>query len=339
MRVLQNTLKAGHGRPAELRGISEFEQFVRLTETTLFVSRPLKKPGTAFSTVSIRAGDLALDLIMELATPITMGILVGGLYTLIALGLSLVFGVMKLINVAHGDLVILGSYFAYSVMTYMGIDPILSLVMGIPLLFIVGYIIQKYLMAKAFRRSMEAPLIIAFGISLVLENTMQAIFSPMSKGLSTSYSMESLIIGEIYIPYVYLLSFGVAILVMIALGLFFKKTYLGQAIIAASQDEGAAQLLGVNTPRIFAFTFGLAAAISAVAGVFLGLTFPFHTGVWDFLSYHRLRSCHPGRFGKHHRNRRWRDHSWRDPSISRGIHRRFRPDAFSLHYSPGYTGR
>ncbi len=216
-----------------------------------------------------------MDLIMELATPITMGILVGGLYTLIALGLSLVFGVMKLINVAHGDLVILGSYFAYSVMTYMGIDPILSLVMGIPLLFIVGYIIQKYLMAKAFRRSMEAPLIIAFGISLVLENTMQAIFSPMSKGLSTSYSMESLIIGEIYIPYVYLLSFGVAILVMIALGLFFKKTYLGQAIIAASQDEGAAQLLGVNTPRIFAFTFGLAAAISAVAGVFLGLTFPF----------------------------------------------------------------
>jgi branched-chain amino acid transport system permease protein len=122
---------------------------------------------------------------------------------------------------------------------------------------------------------MEAPLIIAFGISLVLENTLQAIFSPMSKGLSTSYSMESLTIGEIYIPYVYLLSFGVAILVMIALGLFFKKTYLGQAIIAASQDEGAAQLLGVNTPRIFAFTFGLAGAISAVAGVFLGLTFPF----------------------------------------------------------------
>lgn len=216
-----------------------------------------------------------MDLIMELATPIIMGILVGGLYTLIALGLSLVFGVMKLLNVAHGDLVIFGSYFAYSVMTHMGIDPILSLVMGIPLLFAVGFIIQKFLMAKAFRRSMEAPLIIAFGISLVLENTLQVIFSPMSKGLSTSYSMESLTIGEIYIPYVYLLSFGVAILVMIALGLFFKKTYLGQAIIAASQDEGAAQLLGVNTPRIFAFTFGLAAAISAVAGVFLGLTFPF----------------------------------------------------------------
>ena len=216
-----------------------------------------------------------MDTIIELATPFITGILVGGLYTLIALGLSMVFGVMKLINVAHGDLVIFGSYFAYAVMTYLGLDPILSLVMGLPLLFVIGYLIQKFLMARAFRRSMEAPLIIAFGISLVLENTLQIIFSPMSKGLSTSYSLESLTIGELYIPYVYLLSFGVAVLVMIALGLFFKKTYLGQAIIASSQDEGAAQLLGVNTPRVFALTFGLAAAISAVAGVFLGLTFPF----------------------------------------------------------------
>jgi branched-chain amino acid transport system permease protein len=101
------------------------------------------------------------------------------------LGLSMVFGVMKLINVAHGDLVIFGSYFAYSVMTFWDIDPIVSLVLGIPLLFVIGFLIQKYLMAKAFRRSMEAPLIIAFGISLVLENTLQIIFSPMSKGLST----------------------------------------------------------------------------------------------------------------------------------------------------------
>ena len=216
-----------------------------------------------------------MDTIIELATPFITGILLGGLYTLIALGLSMVFGVMKLINVAHGDLVILGSYFAYLVMTILGLDPILSLVMGIPLLFVIGFLIQKFLMARAFRRSMEAPLIIAFGISLVLENTLQVAFTPMSKGLSTWYSLESLCIGELYIPYVYLLSFGVAILVMIALGLFFKKTYLGQAIIAASQDEGAAQLLGVNTPRIFAFTFGLATAVSAVAGVFLGLTFPF----------------------------------------------------------------
>jgi branched-chain amino acid transport system permease protein len=215
------------------------------------------------------------DVLIDLATPVMMGILLGGLYAMIALGLSMVFGVMRLINVAHGDLVILGSYFAYAVMTYLHVDPTVSLVMGIPLLFVIGFLIQKFLMAKAFRFSMEAPLIIAFGISLVLENTFQIIFSPMSKGLSTGYAMKSLVVGDVYIPIVYVLNFMVAIVVMLALGLFFKKTYLGQAIIAASQDAEAAQLLGINTSRIFAFTFGLAAAIGAVAGVFLGLTFPF----------------------------------------------------------------
>lgn len=204
-----------------------------------------------------------------------MGILLGGLYTMIALGLSMVFGVMRLLNVAHGDLVVFGSYFAFAIMTFVGMDPILSLVIGIPVLFVIGFFIQKYLMARAFRLSMDAPLIIAIGISLVLENTYQIIFSPMSRGLSTSYSMESFTMGEIYIPIVYLLSFSVAIIVMLVLGVFLKRTYLGQAIIAASQDAGAAQLMGVNTARIFAFTFGIATAIAAVAGVFLGLTFPF----------------------------------------------------------------
>lgn len=215
------------------------------------------------------------DIFIDLAPSIIMGILLGGLYAMIALGLSMVFGVMKLINVAHGDLVIFGSYFAFAIMTYVGMDPILSLVIGIPLLFVVGFFIQKFLMARAFRLSMEAPLLIAIGISLVLENTYQIVFTPMSRGLSTSYSMESLTMGEIYIPLVYLLSFSVAIVVMFALGSFLKRTYIGQAIIAASQDAGSAQLMGINTTRIFAFTFGIASAIAAVAGVFLGLTFPF----------------------------------------------------------------
>lgn len=215
------------------------------------------------------------ELIGGLASPVIMGLLLGGLYTIIALGLSLVFGVMRLINVAHGDLVIFGSYFAYLVVTYTGIDPILSLVAGIPLLFVIGFAIQKFLMARAFKQSMEAPLIIAFGISLVLENVYQIVFSPMSRGISTSYSMESFVIGKTYIPVVYVLNFVAALLIMYALHTFLKRTYLGQAIIAASQDAVAAQLKGINTARIFAFTFGIAGATAALAGVFLGLTFPF----------------------------------------------------------------
>ena len=211
----------------------------------------------------------------DLSTPLMMGILLGGLYTLIALGLSLVFGVMKLINVAHGDLVIFGSYFAYTAMTVLGIDPILSLVIGMPLLFVIGFGIQKYLMSRAFEISLEAPLIIAFGISLILQNLEQILWSPLSRGLTTSYALESFSVGGLYVPLVYLLDFIAGLAVMLLLREFLRRTYLGKAINAASQDGRAAQLMGINTNRIYAFAFGIAMATAAIAGVFLGLTFPF----------------------------------------------------------------
>lgn len=218
---------------------------------------------------------MTFDFLADLATPIVMGILLGGLYALIALGLSLVFGVMKLINVAHGDLVIIGSYFAYAVMTALGIDPILSLVMGMPLLFLVGFGIQKFLMRRAFGISMEAPLIIAFGISLILQNFAQIMWTPLSRGLTTPYALESFDLGFVYVPLVYLLDFIAAIVVMFLLREFMRRTYLGKAINAASQNRKAAQLMGVNTERVYAFAFGIAMATAAIAGVFLGLTFPF----------------------------------------------------------------
>ena len=218
---------------------------------------------------------MTLDFLSDLSTPIVMGLLLGGLYALIALGLSIVFGVMRLINVAHGDLVIIGSYFAYAVMTAMGIDPILSLVMGMPLLFIVGFGIQKYLMRRAFGISMEAPLIIAFGISLILQNVAQIFWTPLSRGLTTPYALESFSLGVVYVPLVYLLDFIAALVVMFLLREFMRRTYLGKAINAASQNRRAAQLMGVNTERVYAFAFAIAMVTAAIAGVFLGLTFPF----------------------------------------------------------------
>ena len=211
----------------------------------------------------------------ELSTPIVMGILLGGLYALIALGLSLVFGVMKLINVAHGDLVLFSSYFAYAIMTMLGVDPILSLVMGIPLLFVIGFTIQKYLMSRAFGISMEAPLLIAFGISLILQNFLQITWSPMARGLTTPYALESFSIGPVRFPLAYLLDFFAALLVMISLREFMSRTYLGKAINAASQDKKAAHLMGINTGRVYAFAFAIAMVTAAIAGVFFGLTFPF----------------------------------------------------------------
>jgi len=216
-----------------------------------------------------------MTFLADLSTPIVMGILLGGLYAVIALGLSLIFGVVKEINIAHGDLVILGSYFGYVAMTIIGIDPILSLLIGMPLLFGIGFAIQKYLLNRAFKISMDATLIIAFGISIILQNTYQLIWTPFPRGLTTSYSLKSFSAGPIRLPLVYLLNFIVAIVVMLFLREFLRRTYLGKAIRAAAQDRKAAHLMGINTDRVYAFTFAIATALAAIAGVFLGLTFPF----------------------------------------------------------------
>lgn len=211
----------------------------------------------------------------DIITPVVMGFLLGGLYALIALGLSMVFGVMKLINLAHGDFVILGSYMAYALMSHLGWDPIVSLVICVPVMFVLGFAVQKYLMGRSFGISAEAPLIIAFGISLIIQNANQIVWTPLSRGLTTSYSLRSFHIGQLEFPLSYLLDFIAGILVMVALREFLRRTYLGKAIRAASQDKRAAQLMGINTSRIYGYAFAIAMVSAAIAGVFLGMTFPF----------------------------------------------------------------
>jgi branched-chain amino acid transport system permease protein len=211
----------------------------------------------------------------DIITPVLMGIMLGGLYALIALGLSLIFGVMRLINLAHGDLVILSSYIAYALITYLGIDPIIGLVISIPLMCALGFVIQKYLLGRAFAISSETPLIIAFGISLVLQNLNQIMWTPLSRGLNTSYSHMSFFLGERQFPVSYLLDFTAGIVVMLALRAFLTRTYMGRAITAASQDKRAAQLMGINTNRVYGYAFAIAMGSAAVAGAFLGMTFPF----------------------------------------------------------------
>jgi len=211
----------------------------------------------------------------DVITPLIIGIMLGGLYALIALGLSLVFGVMRLINLAHGDLVILSSYIAYALLTYLGLDPIIGLVISIPFMFVLGFVIQRYLLGRGFAVSSETPLIIAFGISLVLQNLNQILWTPLSRGLNTPYSRMSFFVGVRQFPVSYLLDFIAGIVVMLALRAFLTKTYMGRAITAASQDKRAAQLMGINTNRVYGYAFAIAMGSAAIAGVFLGMTFPF----------------------------------------------------------------
>lgn len=211
----------------------------------------------------------------DIITPLLMGIMLGGLYALIALGLSMVFGVMRLINLAHGDFVVMGSYIAYGLMTGLGLDPIVGLVISVPVLFALGFGIQKYLMGRAFGISSEVPLIIAFGISLIIQNANQIIWTPMSRALNTPYSHLSFSIGRQQFPLSYLLDFIAGIIVMFVLREFLALTYMGRAITAASQDKRAAQLMGINTNLVYGYAFAIAMISAAVAGVFLGMTFPF----------------------------------------------------------------
>ena len=217
----------------------------------------------------------AIEMNGDIITPMLMGIMLGGLYALIANGLSLVFGVMRLINLAHGDLVILGSYLSYSILTLLGVDPVIGLVISIPVMFVIGLLIQKYLMSKAFAISSEAPLIIAFGISLVLQNANQIAWTPLSRALNTTYAQKSFFLGDVQLPLIYLFDFLAGIIVMLLLHAFLRLTYLGRAITAASQDRRAALLMGININSVYGYAFAIAMVSAAVAGVFLGLTFPF----------------------------------------------------------------
>jgi len=215
------------------------------------------------------------NFLVGLAPPLIKGILLGGLYVVIALGLSLVFGVMKLINVGHGDLVILGSYFAWAIMGWLGIDPFLSLVMGVPLFFVLGFFLQKFIINRTFRISLDAALIACFGISIVVQGLCQAIWTPFSRSLATDYRLLTFAVGPLTIPLRYLLDFIGGLAVMIALREFLRRTYLGRAISAASQNEPVAERMGINPNRVYSFAFAIAMACAAVAGVLQGLTFSF----------------------------------------------------------------
>ncbi|MGA3127376.1 MAG: branched-chain amino acid ABC transporter permease [Candidatus Korobacteraceae bacterium] len=211
----------------------------------------------------------------DLVTPILMGVMLGGLYALTALGLSMVFGVMRVINLAHGDLVVLASYGSYAVLTILGMDPVVGLIITIPIMFVIGVLIQKYLMSKAVTIGAEAPLIIAFGLALVIQNTNQIMWTPLSRGINTSYSQASFFLFHRQLPMTYLLDLIVGIVVMLALREFLKRTYMGRAIDATAQDPRASRLMGVNTKRIYYYAFGIAMISAAIAGTFLGMTFPF----------------------------------------------------------------
>ncbi len=217
----------------------------------------------------------------DVIQPLLNGIFLGGIYAAVGVGLSMIFGIVRLVNLAHGDLMILSSYIMLVVSNAIGVNPYVSLIVALPAMFLIGFCIQKYILNRVLGIGMEPPLIVAFGLSIILQNALLLVFSPDAQSLKTSLSIKSINLTEtLSIPVIYLVGFLFGVGVILILQLFFRNTYLGRAIRAASDDEAAAQFMGINTKNIFAIAMGIAMMTAAVAGVLIGTTFTFfpHTG-------------------------------------------------------------
>jgi branched-chain amino acid transport system permease protein len=202
---------------------------------------------------------------------VLQGVLLGGLYCLYATGLSVIFGIMRLVNLAHGDLIVLGAYLTLAA-TILGVPLVLAFAIVVPLMFAVGYALQSLLLNRALGRNILPPLLITFGLSIIVQNGLLETFSADTRFLSVgSLQSASLpIAGGIAVGVMPLICLATAIAVIGLLNGVFYRTSLGRAFRATSDDVEIAQLMGINNKLIYALTMGLALAVCAIAAFFLG---------------------------------------------------------------------
>lgn len=205
------------------------------------------------------------------------GILLGGFYAVIGVGMNMMFGIVKLTNLAHGDFIILAAYLSVTVCTYLGLPPLLTLVLTIPVMFLLGVLFQMVLINRVMLRGSEPALLVTFGLSIILQNSLLLIFSADAQHLVPVTTYPTWSIGSINIPSLYALIFGLGLLTIFLLTIFTKKTYTGRSIRAVSDDATASALMGVNVKRAYGLAMGLALATAAVAGVCVGLHYTFYS--------------------------------------------------------------
>lgn len=210
---------------------------------------------------------------MEWINVIVQGVLIGGLYALFAAGLSLIFGVMRLVNIAHGDFIVGAAYLAMVVMQSTGLHPLVSLVIVLPLMAGLGYALQYGLLNRVLGGDILQPLIVTFGLSIILQNGLLTVFSADSRKLNAGpLETGSLNIAQgIDIGYLPLLTFVVAVAIIYGLQYLFYNTAMGRAFRATSDDGEIAQIMGLDRRRVFAMAMALSMAVVAVAGVFLAI--------------------------------------------------------------------
>jgi branched-chain amino acid transport system permease protein len=204
---------------------------------------------------------------------IIQGVLLGGLYALFALGLSLIFGIMRLVNLAHGDLIVLAAFVVLVVARALGLNIFLALAIAAPLMFLFGYALQHILLNRTLGRDILPPLLVTFGLSIIIENGLLEAFSADSRRLNAgAFETASISLGGgLAVGAMPLLTLASAIVAILALNLLFYRTQLGRAFRATSDDPEIAQLMGIDNRRIFAIAMGVAMVVTALAAVYLGV--------------------------------------------------------------------
>ncbi len=210
---------------------------------------------------------------MDWLDAIVQGVLLGGLYALFATGLSLIFGVMRLVNIAHGDLIVLAAFLGLAVVQGTGLHPLLSLVITVPAMAGLGYALQRGILNFTLGRDILPPLLVTFGLSIVIQNVLLEVFSADTRRLQIgALETASIAVGErIAIGWFPLLVFLSALAVIAGLQVLLSRTRLGAAFRATSDDRATAALMGVNDRHVFAFAMALALAVVALAGTFMAI--------------------------------------------------------------------
>ena len=208
---------------------------------------------------------------------LVFGVFVGGIYGIAAMGLALVFGVLKIMNIAHGELLMLGGYVSFWLFTTWGMDPFVSLLVAIPVLFLVGLLLDRlvfrHVVTQLGEEKIKNSMLVSFGLTLIIQNMAQWGFTADERAIQVAYTGTGLNLFGIILPYTRLGSFAVAIAVTLLLHAFLRRTYYGKAILATAEDWESAELAGINIRRVYMMTFALGASLAAIAGTFVTITY------------------------------------------------------------------
>jgi branched-chain amino acid transport system permease protein len=205
------------------------------------------------------------------------GVMLGGFYASMMLGFSVIWGVMGVINLAHGEMIMMGAYLTWVLNENFGVDPFVSLLFVMPVMFVFGYVLQYILINRIVDRPILVSLLVTFGLSIMIANAAKLIFSADPRLTDTAFG-GAWNVGNVTFPVTKTMIMGVALVIMVALHLFLQRTRTGKAIRAAAQNKQAARIVGIDINKIYAITFGICIAITGAAGALISPTqavFPF----------------------------------------------------------------